>query len=245
MTTRDLWRGIRRNAYPVTQMDGVLGVALGAVSLSGGVWASVEMGDTRHELRPDLRADDRAPSQWTVWGQVAARRARLAVAAGILQDSYVRTRPDPTVTELYATARLDAGRWMPSFSLWHAVDGADGDYLEPAIAFHHVVNPFAGPAAAWTSTLRAGIQVGHREPDGGAAVPGPTGVGLTHIALSTTFRLTASLRHDFGFALSFGPEVQVNRDPATKAHRDGSDAGDVRVWLPVQIGISWPFRRPQ
>ena len=56
--TRDRWRGIRRNAHPVTHIDGMAGVLLGDVSVSAGVWASVEPGSTRGELLPDLRAGE-------------------------------------------------------------------------------------------------------------------------------------------------------------------------------------------
>jgi hypothetical protein len=243
--TRDRWRGIRRNAHPVTHIDGMAGVLLGDVSVSAGVWASVEPGSTSGELLPDLRAGEWGTSQWSLWTQLAYRRGPLLLAGGVLRDEYVRPADNPAVTEVYGSARFQAGRWSPSVSLWHAVDGAEGAYLEPAIAFHHFVNPFTGPAISWITAIRAGVQLSERNPEAGNLVPGPAETGLTHVALGTGVRVALNIGWELALVLGAGVEAQINVDPATKRHRDGTDAGDFRLWAPLHVGISLPLRRPE
>ena len=242
--TRDRWRGIRRNAHPVGHIDGLVGVRLGDVSISVGAWASAEPGSTRGEILPDLRAGGRGISQWSLWTQLAFHRGPLIVAGGVLRDEYVRLTGDPAVSELFASARLQAGRWSPSVALWQAVDGASGAYLEPAIGYHHFVNPFTGPAVSWTTTLRGGVQLAERRPVG-EAVPGPEETGLTHLALGTGLRFAFNVGWKVALVAAAGVEAQLNVDPATKQHRNGSDAGDFRLWAPVQLGVSVPLRRPE
>ncbi len=244
LLTRDRWRGIRRNAHPVSHVDGLLGFLLGDFSVSAGAWTSVESGSTSGEVLPELRAGGWGPSQWSVWTQLAYRRGPLVISGGVLRDEFVRLVDDPAVTELYGSARLQHGRWSGSFAFWHAVDGATGTYLEPGIAFHHFVNPLTGPALSWTTTLRAGVQASRRIPDA-AAVPGPTETGLTHVALGTGLRVALNIGWELALVLGAGVEAQLNVDPATKRHRDGSDAGKLRLWAPLYAGISVPLRRPE
>jgi hypothetical protein len=243
--TRERWRGIRRNATPVAEVDGLVGAQWRGLSVTAGAWAMLEIGGTGDEVLPELHAGDRVPSQWTGWVQGALRYRQLTLTTGVTRDWYVRGGRDPRVTEVFATARAQVGRWMPSIAFWQAVDGAGGGYLEPALSVGHFVNPFTGPAASWITTVRGGFQIGHRDPEGGASVPGPEGTGLTHVAVGTQVRLAFNITRQVVLVASTGPEVQINRDPATKRHRDGSSAGSLRVWWPLQAGFSWPLRRPE
>lgn len=245
LATRERWRGIRRNAHPLLQSDLLVGLALGGLSLSGGGWAAVESGDTRAEPRPDLRAGSLGFSTASVWGQVAGGTGGLTLATGIIRDWYRRVGDDPAVTEVYLTGRFQRGRWTPSVSLWHAVTGAHGAYLEPAVAFHHFINPFAGPVLSWTSTLRAGFQLGERNPDGGAGVPGPEQTGFTHAGLGSSIRAAIPLGSDLSLLASLGGELQWSEDPATRRRRDGDTAARLALWWPFQVGLSYPLGRPE
>jgi hypothetical protein len=243
--TVDRWRGIVRNAHPVAQADAMTAVVLGSVSLSVGGWTSVELQSTAAEPRPDLRSGPAGPSQWSAWGQLAMRTGPVLLAAGALRDTYVRPDADPAVLELYASAQMPSGRWTPSLSLWQAIDGAHGLYLEPAIRFDHFVSPFSGPAVAWSTTLRGGIQVGLRSPDAGPTVPGPESTGLTFVALASLARIGVTLTGGLMLVVTTGPELQYSRDPAARRRGDGSDGNPFVFMWPIQLGLSFPLTRPQ
>jgi hypothetical protein len=169
---------------------------------------------------------------------------RLVLTVGVIRDWYVRPDDDPATTEAYAAGRLQAGRWSGSLALWESLDGVEGTYLEPAVSFHHLANPFAGPAFEWTSTLQAGFQLGRRNPSAGAAVPGAEGTGFTHAILDTQVRAAFHLVRGVTLVATTGPQLRFNRDPAVKRGRDGSEA-DVRFWWPLQAGLSYPVSRRQ
>lgn len=245
IVTRERWRGIRRNAYPLLQGDVVAGLKLGRLSLTAGGYGAVELGDTRDEPRPDLRAGTLGFSTATVWGQLAATSGGLTVSAGAIRDWYRRVGDDPVVSEIYTTARWQRGRWTSSVSYWHVVKGADGAYLEPAVAFHHFINPFTGPVVAWSTTLLAGFQIDQRDPGGGPAVPGPEDTGLTHVMLASTVRAAVPMFANFSLLLDLGPHLQWGIDPAARRRRDGSEAAQLALWWPLQIGVSYPLRRPE
>ena len=240
-TTRLDWRGVRRNAHPATQADATAVAAYRVVNASVGAWTSMELEETADEPRPDLRAGAAGPTQRTLWGQLGYRKGDLSLALGAVRDWYTRGGDDPATVEAYAVVRLQAGRWSGAISLWESLDGIEGTYLESAVVFHHFVNPFAGPAVTWASGMRAGIQVGERNPDAGPSVPGPEGTGLTHVVLDSRIRATIHLGSGLALVAVTGPELRINRDPATRRGRDGSEA-DVRLWWPVQAGVSWPLR---
>jgi hypothetical protein len=240
--TRDLRRGIRNNAHMVGDLDAVLGLQHGTVSLTVGAWSQFEANATRREPRPDLRAGPAGLTDWSAWLQFAHRTRRVTLATGVIRDFYRRVGADPAVTEIYGSVRLQAGRWSPSLSAWQATAGAGGLYLEPSLAWHHLANPFAGPAIIWTSTLRSGFQIGPRRPEGGAKVPGPMGTGLTFLSLNSSVRPEVDLG-PVALLMGIGVEAQINRDDATRLRRDGTRRGWFRVWAPLQLGLSYPSRR--
>lgn len=240
-TTRLDWRGVRRNAHLATQADAMAVAAYRVVNASVGAWTSMELEENAGEPRADLRAGAAGPTQRTLWGQLGYRKGDLSLALGAVRDWYTRAGDDPATVEAYAVVRLQAGRWSGAISVWESVDGIEGTYLEPALVFHHFVNPFAGPAVTWASGLRGGIQIGERNPDAGPSVPGPEGNGLTHVVLDSRIRATVYLGSGLALVAATGPELRINRDPATRRGRDGSEAG-VRLWWPAQAGVSWPLR---
>ena len=240
--TRDLRRGIRNNAHMVGDLDAVLGLQYGSVSLTAGAWSQFEANSTRREPRPDLRAGPVGLTDWSAWLQVAHRTRRATLATGIIRDFYRRVGGDPAVTEIYGSVRVYAGRWSPALSAWQATAGADGLYLEPSLAWHHLANPFVGPAIIWTSTFKSGFQIGSRRPEGGAKVPGPTGTGLTLLSLNSSLRPEVDLGK-VALLMVIGVEAQINRDDATRLRRDGTRRGWFRVWAPLQLGLSYPSRK--
>jgi hypothetical protein len=244
-TPLDRWRGIRRNAHPVFDADGMLGLRRASVLAAAGVWGSFDFGDTSAEPRPDLQFDSPGLIQLSLWGSLAHRTGPLVASAGIIRDWYLRPTQRAGVTEAFARARLQRGRWMSSLSIWNVIDGASGTYLEPLVSFYHFVNPFTGPAITWTTSLRAGLQLGERHPDAGAAVPGPEGTGLTHVALGTKTDWRFNLGWQAALVMTVGAELQLSRDPAARRQRDGTEGGVASLWFPIQIGVSCPLRRPE
>ncbi|HEY8258795.1 MAG TPA: hypothetical protein VIG08_14150 [Gemmatimonadales bacterium] len=242
-TTLDIRRGIRNNARPMGELDAVLGLERNGLALTAGAWSAFEPKETRDEPRPDLRAGSAGLTDGSAWLQLTRQSERVALSAGVRRDWYRRVGSDPAVTEIYGTARLDAGRWSHSVSAWQAVGGADGLYLEPSVSYHHLRNPDVGRVAEWVSTLRAGLQIGERDPDGGAKVPGPTGTGLTYISLGTSIGERFWLSGPVAFMTVLGVEAEYRRDAALRISRDGSEGERVRFWVPVHIGLSWALGR--
>jgi hypothetical protein len=218
-TTRLDWRGIRRNAHWATQADAWLVAGTRGWSFGAGAWTSLELSSTLDEPRPDLRAGPPGPTQWSLWGQLGYRRQHLVLTAGVIRDWYVRPDNDPATTEAYVAGRLQAGRWSGSLALWESLDGVEGAYLEPAVSFHHLANPFAGPA-----------------------VPGAEGTGFSHAILDSHVRAAFHLVRDVTLVAMTGPQLRFNRDSAVKRGRDGAEA-DVRFWWPLQAGVSFPIPR--
>ena len=261
-TSREIQRGIRRNADPVGELDAIVGVQRGRVALTAGAWGMFEPDGTREEPRADLRAGTAGLSDASGWLQVTARigrmfkepadsvdpgagrdrsAGRVVVAGGVVRQWYRRVGGDPAVTEIYGTARLDAGSWMPAMSAWQAVSGAGGLYLEPSLSYLLRGSPFTKLDFLAMATVRAGVQVGSRKPDGGAKVAGPEGTGLTHLAAGVSLRESFWLRHPVALVLVTRLEGQINRDGATKLRRDGTSKDWFRLWFPVQVGLSVPF----
>jgi hypothetical protein len=263
-TTRDLQRGIRNNAYILGELDAIIGLQRGDLSLTAGAWSAFEPHDTRKEPRPDLRAGPSGLSDWSAWLQLTAKvgralrnpgdsldpgagqdssAGRLILSGGAMREWYRRVGSDPAVSEVYGTARLNAGRWTPVLAAWQAVSGADGLYLEPSLGYHLRGNPFSGPDFLVTTTIKAGFQVGHRDPDGGAKVAGPVGTGLTHVSVGVSLREGFWLFKSVALVSVLGVEGQFNRDPATKLRRDGTHLARWRLWVPIQLGLSYPLGR--
>ena len=264
--TRDIQRGIRTNATVPGELDAIVGIRRGGLTVSAGGWTTFEAQSTKEERRADLRAGPAGLTDWSAWLQLTARvtrkppvleegldpgaeqdqpPVRMVLSAGAVRNWYRRVGSDPAVTELYATGRLNAGSWMPSLSAWQAVSGADGLYLEPALSRHLWGSPFSGPDMLAEATVKAGFQIGRRHPDGGAKVPGPLGTGLTHVALAASLREAFWIVGSVSFVSVVGVELQYSRDPAARMRRDGTIGCRVRLWFPLQVGVSYPFGGPR
>lgn len=233
--TQYYWRGIRRNDRFALQPDLALGYAHDGYSVTAGGRAS---GDSELEGFFDEYFEEVSG-----WGQVAAQRGGVTAALGVLRTWY---RPPSFAavhaTEAYGWFRWQMERWAPAVQVWTAVQGVHGSYVEPSITRYHVANPFAGPGAALSSRLRAGFQLGDRDPDS-PLTPGPTGTGLTFVELSTTLRVALDLG-PVTLVTSIGPALRLNHDPATKLQPDGS-SDKVHLSFPFQVGFALPGRRRQ
>jgi hypothetical protein len=264
--TRDVQRGIRTNATVPGEMDAILGLRRGWLTLTAGGWTTFEAQSTAGEPRADLRAGPAGLTDGSAWLQATVkvttplpaqvdsldrgaeqgqRPVRMVLSAGAIRNWYRRTGSDPGVTELYATGRLNAGSWMPSLSAWQAVSGADGLYLEPALSRHLWGSPFSGPDILAEATLKAGFQVGRRHPAGGAKVPGPMGTGLTHVALAASLREAFWIIGSVSLVSVVGAELQFSRDRAARLRRNGTIGSKLRAWFPLQVGVSYPIGGPR
>jgi len=244
MTSGYHWRGIRRSAGPLFQLDGAGGFALGPLAATAGIWLTLDPHRGTATHHSDLAAGERGLSEWDVWGQLSWQTQRVTLAGGMLRSQFRRPGKDPRVTEVFGQARLQAGRSSVSLSAWKAVDGAEGLYLEPAASFHHLVWPFAGPAITWATTLRAGIQAGHRQQSLAPPVPGAAGTGLTHVTVSTVARVGIHVANVVAIVGQLSADVQYRRDAAARLRPDGSRGKPLKFWLPMQVGLSVPLRRP-
>ena len=242
LTSGYYWRGIRRSAGPLFQLDGAGGMALGEVAVTGGIWMTLDPRPAGPERFSDLAPGVDALSEYDAWGQLSWQTRRVTLAGGVLRSQFARLGKDPRVTELFGQARLQVGRVSAALSGWGAVEGANGLYLEPAATFYHLVWPFAGPAVTWATTLRGGIQAGHRQEILSPPVPGPEGTGLTHVSLSSAVRIGIPVKQ-LAIVLSVAPELQYRRDAAVRRRPDGLPGKRLKFWLPTQLGVSFPLRR--
>ncbi len=233
--TRYYWRGIRMNDHFALQPDAALGYARNGFSATIGARASGdgELDDFIDEYFTELNA----------WGQVAVRRGGVTASLGAMRFWY-RVPSGPTVhtTEAYGWIRWQSGRWAPAVQLWTAVQGAHGSYIEPSLTRYHIANPFAGPGASLSTRLRAGVQLGDRDPDS-PLIPGPVGNGLIFVELATTLRVALDMG-PITLVSSVGPALRINRDPTAKLQPDGS-SDKVQLVVPFQVGFALPGRRRQ
>lgn len=233
--TRYYWRGIRRNDHFALQPDAALGYARNGFTVTAGARASgdSELDDFFDDYFNELNA----------WGQVSIRRAGITASLGAMRFWY-RAPSLPTVhtTEAYGWFRWQAGRWAPAVQIWTGLQGVHGGYIEPSLTRYHIANPFAGPGVSLSSTLRAGFQLGDRDPDS-PLIPGPAVTGLTYVALSMTLRAALDLG-PVTLVTAVGPEFRVNRDPAAKLQPNGKLA-KTRIAVPFQVGFAFPGRRRQ
>lgn len=233
--TQYYWRGIRMNDRFALQPDAVLGYAHDGYSVSAGGRASgdAELDDFFDEYFDEVNA----------WGQLAVQRGGVTAAVGIMRFWY---RPSPPVsahtTETYGWLRWQIGRWAPAVQAWTGVQGVHGSYVEPSLTRNHIANPFAGPGISLSSRVRAGFQLGDRDPDS-PLIPGPTRTGLTFVELAMTLRVALDLG-PVTLVSSIGPAFRVNRDPATRVQPGGS-TDKVHISLPFQLGFALPGRNRQ
>jgi hypothetical protein len=237
------WRGIWRSGGPVAQLDGAGGVEWGAWSLTAGFWTNLELRRAGPGRRTDLGPGSRGWTEQNSWIQLAARLDRLTLSGGAIRSRY--RRPDLAVTDVYGSARLQDGRWTYEMAAWQAVAGGSGAYLEPALTFTHAANPFAGPALSLATTARVGIQVGHRGAGSSGPMPGADGTGLTHVSLAPAVVTRVPLAGPLAATASFSLDLQYRRDRATRIDRNGGLGSRLRLWLPLQIGLTFPYRRPE
>ena len=237
VSSRHHWRGIRRSDAPVLHADAAGGVRLGRFSLTAGGWAGLELREADGVSHSDLRPGHWGLAEWDGWGQAAARLGPAILAVGLLRSTYLRQPEHPSVAEVYGLGQIHFHRFAVSLGVWQSIRGAEGTYVEPSIAFHHFINPFSGPAISWITTATAGVQAVHRHPAQG--IPGATGTGLTHAALTSAVRLAVNVG-PAALVFVMSPVIQLSRDPAT--YGNGSD---IRFWWPFQAGVSWPLRRPE
>jgi hypothetical protein len=236
------WRGIRESGGPVFQVSAAGGLNRGPVSIVTGGWANYGARTARPVDQPVAEGES-AWSELDLWAQAAVHPGALTLAGGILASAYRRVDRNTDVTEIFWLARWQHDRWRYALSTWHAISGAKGTYLEPAITFYHLVNPFAGPALSLATSLRAGVQAGRRQETPPTLVPGAEGTGLTHMALSPRAAAALNLPGRFGLTASWSLELEWRRDPATRVGADGSLGARFRVRAPIQVGVRWPYQR--
>ena len=236
------WRGMHRSSGPLFQFDGAGGITFGALAASGGLWTNLDPRRSSSRHYSDLPLGMKGFSEYDAWAQLSFQTQRITVAGGGLWIWYRRPGADPRVTEVFGQIRLQTGRWSHSLQAWHAVDGAKGTYLEPAISYDHLVWPFAGPSITWISALHGGVQLGHR--DASASVPGAEGTGLTHLSLGNGVRVTMALFGCLALTAAGSLEIEYRRDPALRLRPNGTLGHRVMLWLPAQIGLTLPWRRP-
>ncbi len=133
-----VWRGVTRATGWVVQPEGFVSLKAGGGFLSGGAWASYELGNAGPNDLSDLGAGGAGLAELNYWGQATWSLGLMQAALGGIRYTFRgtapaagRTRADNT-TELYVDLRGTSKYIVPGVALWLDVDRVRGAYIEGA-----------------------------------------------------------------------------------------------------------------
>lgn len=141
-----VWRGLSLTNKPVAQPDLYLTIPVGQASITGGGWASIDLG------KYDDPADDISESGGTSsfnfaefdwWGEISYPVGKATLTAGVTGYIYpndenatgvgLLTKSNNTV-EIYGKAALDSPL-SPKINAYYDVDKIDGLYVEGGVSY--------------------------------------------------------------------------------------------------------------
>src|SRR6184192_3736153 len=161
-----VWRGVTRANGWVVQPEAFVGLKAGGGFLSGGVWASYELGNAGPNDLSDLGTGQAGLAELNYWGQGTWSLGLVQAALGGIHYTFRgtapsagRTRADNT-TELYVELRGTSKYVVPGLALWLDVDRVHGAYVEGSVTVPVLANPLAKPFVALITRATVGYTVG-------------------------------------------------------------------------------------
>jgi hypothetical protein len=239
-----VWRGLSLTNKPVAQPDLYVTVPVGNASITGGGWASFDLGrydDPINDISESGGTSGFNFAEFDWWGEVSYPVGKATLTGGATGYLYpndanaagfpgLLTKANNTV-ELYAKAALDAPL-SPKVALYYDVDKVKGAYFEGGITY-------ALPASEKVSVnlgALAGFSAGQDADEDASGVPQAEFFnfrenGFTHLDLSAGVPFEAG-------ALSITPVLHlviagddfVKVTSPTKTH-------DAKLW--GGVSISW------
>ena len=207
-------RGVTRANGWVVQPEGFLGLKAGGGFLSGGAWASYELGSAGPNDLSDLGTGGAGLAELNYWGQGTWSLGLVQAALGGIHYTFRgtapsagRTRADNT-TELYVELRGTSKYVVPGLALWLDVDRVHGAYVEGSVTVPVLANPLAKPFVALITRATVGYTVGQE----GAYF---ARAGVTHVDFAASSDVTLRpLR--VPTVLRLEGHVQFSTDDATR-----------------------------
>ena len=207
-------RGVTRANGWVVQPEGFLSLKAGGGFLSGGAWASYELGSAGPNDLSDLGTGGAGLAELNYWGQGTWSLGLVQAALGGIHYTFRgtapsagRTRADNT-TELYVELRGTSKYVVPGLALWLDVDRVHGAYVEGSVTVPVLANPLAKPFVALITRATVGYTVGQE----GAYF---ARAGVTHVDFAASSDVTLRpLR--VPTVLRLEGHVQFSTDDATR-----------------------------
>ena len=244
-----VWRGVTRANGWVAQPEGFVSVKVGGGFLSGGAWASYELGPAGPGDLSDLGTGQAGLAEVNYWGQATRSLGLMQAALGGIRYAFRgaapgagRTRADNT-TELYVDLRATSKYIVPAVAMWLDVDRVRGAYLEASATVPVLANPLAQPFIGVITRAAVGYSLGQEVNNRDPTQRGYFArAGVTHVDLAVSGDVTF---HPLGVATVFRLEghTQFSADDATRptsASRDDARRS-IKLWAALALRMSGPI----
>lgn len=222
-----VWRGLTRANGPSLQLEGSAGLGLAMGTLSGGVWANIELGEPRASRLSELGADRPGVSEVNGWGRYALNFGATTIFGGAIHYDFRGDSANPSfgsgasTTEVFGGVQLNRGRMVPQFTAYVDVHRVKGLYLEGALAVHILQFSRQLPVILYLNSVL-----------GFSVLEGPNGddpleiarfqkESFTHLDISLSLNAVISRKHAVTFDLE--PHLELKFDEATRRIGPGLD----------------------
>ena len=243
-----VWRGVTRANGWVVQPEAFVSLKAGGGFLSGGAWASYELGNAGPNDLSDLGTGNAGLAELNYWGQANWSLGLIQASLGGIRYTFRgtaptagRTRADNT-TELYVDLRGTSKYVVPGLALWLDVDRVQGAYLEGSVTVPVLANPLAAPFIVLITRAAVGYTLGqdvNSEDSSQGAYFARAGVTHMDLAVSTDVTLRP-LR--VPTVLRFEGHVQFSTDDATRpsSARPSDARRSGKLWAALALRLSPP-----
>ncbi len=233
-----VWRGVTRANGWVVQPEGFASLKAGGGFLSGGAWASYELGHAGPDDLSDLGTGSAGLAEVNYWGQATWSLGLMQAALGGIRYTFRgtaptagRTRADNT-TELYVDVRATSKYIVPGVAVWLDVDRVRGAYIEGSATVPLLANPLAKPFVGLITRATVGYTLGQE----GAYF---ARAGVTHVDFAVSSDITLRpLGMPTGLRLE--GHAQFSTDDATRptsaSPRDAGRSG--KMWATVSLRLT-------
>jgi hypothetical protein len=233
-----VWRGVTRANGWVVQPEGFISLKAGGGFLSGGAWASYELGKAGPNDLSDLGTGGAGLAELNYWGQATWSLGLVHAALGGIRYTFRgtaptagRTRADNT-TELYADLRGTSKYIVPGVALWLDVERVHGAYIEGSVTVPVLANPLAEPFVGLIARAAVGYTAGQ---EGAYFVR----AGVTHVDFAASSEITLRpLR--VPTVLRLEGHVQFSTDDATRptSARPSDARRGGKLWAALALRLS-------
>jgi len=244
-----VWRGVTRANGWVVQPEGFVSLKAGGGFLSGGAWASYELGSAGPNDLSDLGTGNAGLAELNYWGQATWSLGLVHAALGGIRYTFRgtaptagRTRADNT-TELYVDLRGTSKYVVPGVAVWLDVDRVQGAYIEGSVTVPVLANPLAAPFLVLITRAAVGYTLGQdvntQDPAQGAYF---ARAGVTHVDFAASTDVTLRPLH-VPTVLRLEGHVQFSTDDATRpsSARPSDARRSGKLWVALALRLSPPI----